>query len=226
MLYLVRLFTFSLIVFIASCASAPEFCHVGTEGIVLADSSSIAANVSAHLDELAPIVKNYLGSSKATPISILVVNRDTRGAYISGEHSRIEIRRDIATEQQKRFILYHELVHWYGDGTWIDSLPLYVEEGVADYLSCERIGALEARSTEKALAPGTTLDLNWLHTVTPHEWQKADAAQTEFMRRAGFAVVYRIGIPRLREAASLGPLKPADIQRLLTESVGESQTPL
>lgn len=213
----------------ASCTSLPEFRHDGTEGTVLADSPSLAANVAAALDELAPLAKRYLGSAQDDPITVHVVEMRPFGACVYDDPDRtqlkrIELNRDVATDHQRRFILYHELIHWYGQGTWIDALPLYLEEGVADYLSCERIGTVEIRHAEKALPPGTSLDLGWLHTFTPYEWQKADAEQIEFVRRAGAEIVYRIGIPRLRDAASAGPLTPSDIQRLLAAS-GHLQGP-
>jgi hypothetical protein len=210
--------------FLASCASLPEFRHDGTMGTVLADSQSVAVNVAAALDELAPQVKDYLGSSNVDPLVVHVVEMDTRGSCIydsldRDRPKRIEINRDIPTEIQRRFTLYHELVHWYGQDSWIASLPLYLEEGVADLLACETIDAVEARHIEKGLAPGTRLDLAWLHTVTSREWQKADESQVDFLYRAGIEVVYRIGIPRLREASLAGPLTPMDVQGLLADEV-------
>ena len=212
-----------LVALAASCASLPEFRHDGTAGTVLAHSPSTAANVSAALDELAPQVKSYLGSSSTDPLAVHVVEMDTFGTCVYDDPERehplwIQIRRDVPTEKQRRFFLYHELVHWFGQDTWIRNLPLYLEEGVADYLACETIDAVEVRRVEKALAPGTTLDLAELHTVTSREWQKADAARVDFLYRAGIEVVYRIGIPRLREAATAGPLTPTDVERLLAET--------
>ena len=213
-----------LAVFVASCTTVPKFRYDGTEGTVLADSPSVAANVAAALDELVPIVRSYLGSPEDTPVTVYVVKRDSPGSCIYDDLGRtqpahIELNRELDTEKRRRFALYHELVHWFGQDTWVGNLPLYLEEGVADYLACTSIDAVELRHVEKPLPPGTTLNLTQLHSITPREWQKASPEQVDFMYRAGFAVVYRIGIPRLRDAASGGSLTPTDIRQLFAESV-------
>ena len=99
---------------------------------------------------LVPRVQVLLGSTR-TEIPRLVLGDEPTlpgGAYARCYQDYILVMGD----GQKRldFVIAHELVHWYIDDSPYAGLPHFIEEGLADWVSCRMMGLMEARIHEAA----------------------------------------------------------------------------
>ncbi len=96
------------------------------------------------------------------------------------------------------FFLAHELVHWYIDDSPYAGLPHFIEEGLADWISCEVTGVLEARIAESVQIGTLSIDPRHL-SVTSAGWSHLSRGEREALTRAGFDLVRRLGLAELRE---------------------------
>ena len=98
------------------------------------------------------------------------------------------------------YYLAHELVHWYIDDSPYAGLPHFIEEGLADWISCEVTGVLEARITEAAQIG--TLSIDPRHLLLEAEaFMQLPYDASVGLTRAGFDIVRRLGMDELRGLA-------------------------
>jgi len=98
----------------------------------------------------------------------------------------------------RRFLLAHELVHWYADWAW-DHLPIAVEEGMADLVAAQlspELGAL--RRVMLMHHKPTVPDIRRMLEVERGTERGLDWRSREMLYLVGRQVAERIGIDRLR----------------------------
>jgi hypothetical protein len=115
------------------------------------------------------------------------------------------------------YYVAHELVHWYIDDSPYAGLPSFLEEGVADWIACDLTGVLDARIEESARIGSLSINPRHL-SLDAEEFIQLPRETTSDLTRAGFDIVRRLGLPRLREllqddAAPLDYLRAAGILR-------------
>lgn len=101
------------------------------------------------------------------------------------------------------YYIAHESVHWYIDDSPYAGLPHFIEEGLADWIACGLLGLREARIEENARIGTMAIDPRhmgvgidgWTHL--PLEIRRSHA-------RAGFDLVNRLGLAKLRALAGAG----------------------
>jgi hypothetical protein len=96
------------------------------------------------------------------------------------------------------FCLAHELVHWYTNDSPYEGLPVFIEEGLADWIACDLTGGLNSRIAENEQIGTLSIDPRhlWLDNA---EFIQLPRDETADLGRAGFEIVRRLGLPRLRE---------------------------
>jgi hypothetical protein len=95
----------------------------------------------------------------------------------------------------------HELVHWYIDESPYAGLPHFIEEGLADWIGCDLTGTLRHRVAESIQIGTLTIDPRHL-SVDAEGWGLLTVREREDLTRAGFDVVKRLGLAKLRELAT------------------------
>ena len=206
---------FSLLVLgLTACRATPPHLVEGAHGTARAYAPEVAAEVSAALDVLAPAVRDRLHSARTdAPLVFVQPHNVTPTCYAR----LIELGRSTYEVEDWRFVLHHELVHWYAEGTWVDALPHVLEEGVADYLTCEHFLAVAARAAEIERAGPQEIGLGELVEIDRADWLKFSRAEAKLYYRTAFELVRRIGLERLRELALTDGLSAQRIHRALNE---------
>jgi hypothetical protein len=147
---------------------------------------------------LAPQVQATLGSTRADLPRLVLDDAPTlpNGARAICYEDRIVL----AAEGQAAFDFYvaHELVHWYIDDSPYAGLPHFIEEGLADWISCDLTGVLEDRIVESIAIETMSIDPRHLD-VTAAGWSLLSRDERESLTRAGFDLVRRLGLSELRE---------------------------
>jgi hypothetical protein len=131
-----------------------EACHPW--GVVRGYTSADVEQVSSFAEELAPRIESWMQPAESSPLRIVVVPQSpdqpapaSTPEVISLWTSRVLDRYIIIAIDAagpRRFLLAHELVHWYAVGVW-KHLPMTVEEGLADVLASRiepELGVLHA----------------------------------------------------------------------------------
>lgn len=112
-------------------------------------------------------------------------------------------------------ILAHELVHWHARGTPIQrNLPLVVGEGIAERIALDIVREYEADRRavygdllDAARRRGDLPDLISRANLDEYGWHSLPPESSRHELYAlGFALVNRIGVDALREAATRGPV--------------------
>ena len=96
------------------------------------------------------------------------------------------------------YYIAHELVHWYTHDSPYEGLPLFIEEGLADWIACDLTGGLNSRIAENEQIGTLSIDPRhlWLDNA---EFRQLPRDEYVDLTRAGFEIVRRLGLPRLRE---------------------------
>ncbi len=199
------LFTVLALLSLAACRSIPRYEERSEAGVVRSDDPAQARRLLALAEELAPQVCARLGVEPTDPFVI----HDAPGSQRSG----VAVRRDgdriverfillgnAPDELPQRFIIAHELVHWYATAPW-DRLPHTVEEGLADYLAAELAPEFRDNIAE---------DHDWiLQTLTPErrerayivdqrDWPKTPKSARDDTYSIGFEICRRLGVEGVR----------------------------
>ena len=135
------------------------------------------------------------------PVHVLSAPRTSDGAFAVCYDDRIVLGRDALAD--RRFWVAHELVHWFIDASPLAGLPHFVEEGVADWISCELTGLLTARFAEADRIGRLRVPREHL-ALSAREAGSLPLADRETLDRAGFDIVRRLGLERLHELAARG----------------------
>lgn len=190
-----------------ACRALPEHRIEGRHAVVRADDPTLGRHVLASLESLAPRVRARLGSRRRGPVALHVVPGPFDPATFA---DRIELDADLAAGPWLERAVAHELVHWYGDDTWVAELPHFVEEGVAEHVALELAGggieAVEGRPDWRAL----------LHTRF-EEWRGLPRAEARRRYAWAYELVRRVGLERVRELAG------ADVETWLVELCPEEE---
>jgi len=192
---------------LASCSSTPEFEHRSPAGLARSDDESVArmlammANIfsaqvcaALRVEQTPPFVIHHVPGRSAAG---MLVERDGDGNV---RDRRIEIG-DRALDVCPRFLVAHELVHWYMQGVW-EHLPHAVEEGLADYIALQLVPeAREQRLAEHAetLANMTPERREKALEVSERTWATTPREVRSDAYAVGFEIVERFGIEGLRE---------------------------
>jgi hypothetical protein len=165
-------------------------------------------SVGAMAEELVPRVEAWLQPVGAEPPRIVVEPEDRNRhvqAFTREElapfSSRI-VARFIALEVDhpagRRYLLAHELVHWYAVGYW-RQLPMAVEDGMGDMVACElnpeigevrrvflgRLGDLSEQDVRETLA------------VSRDDYEKVQGRRKDMLYLVGLRIAKRWGVKRL-----------------------------
>jgi hypothetical protein len=197
---------------LTACVSVPDHRVDGQHGTVLAYAPEVAREVAETLDVLAPAVRARLESPRTAPPVVHVRSSDAGPSY---RGDRIELGRPLYEQEDWRFVLHHELVHWYAESTWVEGLPLVLEEGVADYLTCEAFGGLAARAEQIRARAYPTVDLVAAFEIEQDDWHRLDRPGALLHYHLGFELVQRIGLEELRELALTGEITAERLDRAL-----------
>lgn len=170
-------------------------------GVVTASTQEQADRVAIMLEELSPLVRARLSTSKTNCPSVFFLDGPV-GIAISGMATPSEILLSSEPNERVRATLTHELTHWYVDDAW-KPLPHAAEEGLADLLAVEmnpqssasiQVTALVALMACPVHDPIAAFELK--------DWAFSDlesAKRLQGITAIGFFVVSRIGVDGLRE---------------------------
>ncbi|HUR28794.1 MAG TPA: hypothetical protein VM509_11450 [Planctomycetota bacterium] len=187
------------------CATPPEFESRVAFGSARSDDLELAVQLAQTGNELAPRICELLHVEPApfviwhvpdVPAAEFLVERGPTGQILS---RRIDIG-DVGARRQMRFLIGHELVHWYARGVW-DRLPHAVEEGLADELGLrfsEDLRLLRGTELAVALASVTPERRARVLAVNERSWKSASAELRFDAYAVGFEMVQRIGVDGLR----------------------------
>ncbi len=182
-----------------ACVSRPPVKLETEHGIVRAASLEDAERVAEAL-ELGLEVRAPLLAQRDEPPVIWVVDHDLGGVRGKCFENRIELA---SAGEFVRVVVAHELVHWYIDGSPFDGMPQFVEEGLADYLSLELSGLVDARSRENQAIGALTVTRAGLDADV-RAFLDLPREESRPLVRSGFEVVSKLGLERLRELAEAG----------------------
>jgi len=149
---------------------------------------------------LALQVQATLGSTRADLPRLVLEDAPTlpNGARAICYEDRIVLAGEGQAEYD--FFLAHELVHWYIDDSPYAGLPHFIEEGLADWISCDVTGVLRERIVESIAIGTLSIDPRHLD-VTAAGWSCLSLDEREGLTRAGFDLVRRLGLAGIRELA-------------------------
>lgn len=196
---------------VASCAATPpRHEHRAPEGTVRSFDPEGARQVSSLAQELAPGVRGRLGVASDAPFEIwhvrrplgridagLVVERDRRGAPTA---MRVEIGEE-AYRALPRYVVAHELVHWYMRGTIWDRLPLVVEEGIAEFVAMDLDPESAASRKGQLVARLANLDPDGRAQAMGARrgaWSRRPRGEGSAIYAVGHDLVQRLGLEALR----------------------------
>lgn len=178
-----------------SCRTAPPVKAVTKYGIVRAYAQEDAERVAEHLG-FGPAIRQLLDSQREGRLEVWVVPDDPNPEYGSCSRRRIEVERSAGV-----YVLLHELVHWYVHDSPYEDMPLFIEEGLANYLPGERMGVSEKvleklPPSSRLIVPANSLDAD------AREWEELPDDVQMRLIRLGYDVVAGLGMERLRELAA------------------------
>jgi hypothetical protein len=207
-------FTLALLT-LASCASsafdrAPMRCETGS-GTVRGYAVDDVAEVGRLVRDLSPQVREILRPRQPEPVRVVVMRAsvDPFAKAYTQEFVRDgrTVERVIVVGSERPhlrgFMVAHELVHWYADGSW-DRLPLALEEGLADLIACQLdpVGR-EAKLYDLAHVPPAASfeEIKAALRVTRETWAGLTTVERERAYWVGYVIASRIGVEGLRELA-------------------------
>lgn len=147
-------------------------------------------------------VRSFLDSERADLPEIWVVDRLAGGSrYGICFAKRIELFR--AAFVHVDYYVAHELVHWYAHDSPFARLPVFVEEGLADYIALRLTGLHDARVSEHRRMGGVSFPPDMLH-ADKESWGSWSFEDCEAATRLGFEVVSVLGLEGLLEFLGRG----------------------
>ena len=148
-------------------------------------------------------VKAELRSTRIDPPRLVLPDeaRLPDGAFAICYENYIAVMGD--GRENLEFYVTHELVHWYIDESAYAGLPHFIEEGLADWIACERVGLLDARISEMQRIGTLEIYPQYLGLDYP-EWSRIPEDQQQALGRAGFDIVLRLGRDGLIEQLEAG----------------------
>jgi hypothetical protein len=162
--------------------------------------STIESRISPRLDAE---VRSHLGSTREETPRFLLTSRERLrcGCIASCYDDYIVVAVD--GHDTLDFFVAHELVHWYVVDSPFAGMPLFLEEGLADWIACDVTGHLEARIVESHLIGSVEIQPSHLY-VDAAGWCELSSPVVEDLTRAGFDLIRRLGMERVRELALQG----------------------
>ena len=205
--------------------------HAGEVAVVRGHRAADVAEVARLAAELDPLVRAIVRPRAPERPRIVVqvecrerccdaATTTARAGFAGLRTSRYIVLR-VRDPGARRFLLAHELVHWYADWAW-DHLPIAVEEGLADLVASRlnpTFGA-QRRAFLEGLGPLTATDTRALLQVERGAEHGLPDRARERLYLAGARVAERLGIERLREwceAAEAGGPAPIPAARFLAD---------
>jgi hypothetical protein len=186
----------------------------GVEAEVRASSETRALEGLRSVEAVSLRIRSAMGADLSSPPTLALLEDERRlgGVNLGGHTLRgvgIFIHASRPDEQpwKERWVIAHELVHWYSGEEW-EALPSAIEEGLALMLSADfapRPAFFKALEYERALQAEAELgladqELSRLLTLTVEKWAAAGKKQREMILRNGLGllVVRRVGVQELR----------------------------
>jgi len=178
----------------------PPIERSAREGQVCAWSDADADRVAAELDRLTPAVRALKAVECERPL--VIVTHETLLGDVDGMATSEVIFLGPDSRMFERFVLAHELAHYYRDDVW-RLLPHAVEEGLADLVAEE----LEPNQGSFVLLPRLTnipltIDRALLVSVLSAEHSLVDPPEQTIdmqSRAIGFVVAIALGLDELRK---------------------------
>lgn len=190
----------------AGCSLTPPRRAVALAGEVRAYDRQTAEAMAALLDQLAPRVRELVGSTRADPIKLWIKRtRLVAGAYGTVTTRGFVLLGQEAMEDSPAYHLAHELTHWYLPHSSFAGVPYFVEEGTADWIGLEVVAGVQghvARGREIAATEFSTIDREALFSVK--SWAECSLEQSQPLTMVASAVVHRLGLDGVRALAQRG----------------------
>jgi len=189
----------------AACVAKPPVILRCTDGEARAWSIAEAQETCDLIDELAPTVRTWLGENIDAPPRIDRMPRSENGWDGTVYPDRILL--GPLPEADLRFVIAHELVHWYAAGSW-NLLPHLVEEGLATTIA---LRLAPERSDLRRIAyhwyvrwalEGRTppFDLDFAFSLTGASWETLEGdPRVMSLYGLGLVVAEWIGVDRLHQ---------------------------
>jgi len=181
---------------LACCVGPTKFVD-RPEGTIWGWDPAAATRLAEALP-LAELVRDRLGSKRVRRVEVHLTRPGERGFGSHGTcfSSHIEITpRGMRVHE---YVLAHEACHWYIAGSRFDGLPLWVEEGLCDWIAYDVLGLLEGRRMELEDDVTSAIHLEHLH-YDAVGWDRLTGRETDALYALGFRVVDRLGLERLAE---------------------------
>ncbi len=208
-----------------SCASAPavqrpscgEVHPQNDRGLVLYSDFDqfTAATISASvIDDYYDRTGSALGYSRAeAPEVWIVLGRSEQGATFD---DHIIFDPSEGALEFAPLILAHEFVHWHSEGSAMQrNLPHVVMEGVSEWIAVDLTAEWSQarrvqfdRLLDAVRQRGDLPLLTSRLSLSRDAWSNLSGPELHETYALGFALVDRIGVDALREAAEQGPVSP------------------
>jgi hypothetical protein len=186
------------LMFLMACVGPRKFVE-RPEGSVWGWSRESAERVAEALP-VAERVRQRLGSTREGGVVIHVLAHQDPSDNSYGGCSDVRISLNPSALSNIEFALAHECAHWYAVGSPFDGMPLWMEEGLADWISCEVVGALEFRRLEiQGIGKFRTNSTLFLAGRT--RWQTMSVDEIRTLTFLGFMVVDTIGLEEVARLA-------------------------
>lgn len=180
-----------------------------TVAVVRAHREQDLQVIQALVEDLDPRVRAIIRPRRSEPPRIVV---QPPGANCSADACTITMRHDLLGMRNSRFIvlradapcalrflLAHELVHWYADWAW-DCLPIAIEEGLADTVACRLDPEFGARRMAflAGFSPLSAADVDRLLRVERGHEHRLPCREREQLYLVGRQIVDALGVDQLR----------------------------
>jgi len=194
-----RIFSVALVLLtLVGCAGPTKYVE-RPEGSVWGWNRESAEKVASALP-VADRVRQRLGSSREGGVVVHVFAHQDPSDNSYGGCSDVRIRLNPSALSNIEFALAHECAHWYAVGSPFEGMPLWMEEGLADWISCEVVGALEFRRLEiQNIGKFTSSSALFLAGRT--RWQTMSVDEIRTLTFIGFMVVDSIGLDEVARLA-------------------------
>lgn len=214
-----RLFAFCLLLLVSCAENRPPFRAESGRIVAYAFDFEVAGEVAEHasacLSDVEFLTGVTLDASRRPQVwqkAEALARPNVLSFYAYGA-DRVTLGRVALYDHGHQ--LAHELTHMLGDqpGTWIQELPQFLEEGLADYIACMFAQELDRQVRwARARLAGRTLDLTELWSA-PRDVSRYHAMRDLY--DVGLLAVHGLGIDGLREHARVGSLSPAIVAAAL-----------
>lgn len=216
----------------------PAFKFEAEELTVWAADPRTASRVASAAEQVIPGIRDLLDCPAAKP-TVWVLEQPSIGIFdgmfvrslgASPRYGDVVVLGE-RVKQDPRYILAHELVHWYS-GTYAVALPQAVEEGLADLVVTWVLpGSRESIESSRAKSLGGEPLYSEFEALAigMEDWMGVSAEQDAFLRAIGFRIAVKHGVEwlgRLRERAREEGLAVVPVGWLLDEPPARGPTDL